>query len=111
MKLEAKDISYRYGAGGKLIINRVSLTVEPGARVGIMAPSGFGKTTLCKILAGYEKPEAGQVLLDGVPMEHYRGYCPVQMVWQHPELSVNPRRKLKTVLAEGDWTGAARFRI
>ena len=33
-----------------------------------------------------------------------RGYCPVQMVWQHPELSVNPKRRLSTVLEEGDWT-------
>lgn len=104
MKLEARDISFRYLDGGRQVLNRVSLTVEEGERIGLMAPSGFGKTTLCKILSGYEQADSGQVLLDGKPLEEYTGYCPVQMVWQHPEQSVNPRRRLKTVLFEGDWT-------
>lgn len=104
MKLEARDISFRYLDGGRQVLNRVSLTVEEGERIGLMAPSGFGKTTLCKILSGYEQADSGQVLLDGKPLEEYTGYCPVQMVWQHPEQSVNPRRRLKNVLFEGDWT-------
>ena len=79
-----------------------------------MAPSGFGKTTLLKILAGYERPESGEVFLDGRPLSEFGGYMPVQMIWQHPELSVNPRRRLRTVLDEGDWPedgGAMRERI
>lgn len=103
MKLEAKDISFRYAEGERQILNHVNLTVESGERVGLMAPSGFGKTTLLKILAGYEKPEAGGVFLDGKALSEFRGYMPVQMIWQHPELSVNPRRRLKTVLDEGDF--------
>ena len=103
MRLEARDISFRYGEGERQVLAHVDLTVESGERVGIMAPSGFGKTTLLKILAGYERPESGEVLLDGVPLEQFRGYAPVQMIWQHPELSVDPARRLKTVLAEGDW--------
>lgn len=108
MRLEARDLSFRYTDGGRQILNHVNLTVESGERVGVMAPSGFGKTTLLKILAGYVKADSGQVLLDGMPIETFRGYMPVQMVWQHPELSVNPRRKLRTVLEEGDWPGEAR---
>lgn len=103
MRLEAKDISFRYTDGGKQVLNHVNLVAEDKERVGIMAPSGFGKTTLLKILSGYERPESGQVLLDGKPPSEFKGYLPVQMIWQHPELSVNPRRRLKTVLAEGDW--------
>lgn len=103
MRLEAKDISFRYTDGGKQVLNHVNLVAEYKERVGIMAPSGFGKTTLLKILSGYERPESGQVLLDGKPLSEFKGYLPVQMIWQHPELSVNPRRRLKTVLAEGDW--------
>lgn len=102
MILEAKNISFRYDNGNRQILNQVSLSVGSGERVGLSAPSGFGKTTFCKILAGYERPDAGEVLLDGRPLESYGPYCPVQMVWQHPELSVNPRRRMKTVLAEGD---------
>ena len=103
MRLEAKNISFRYTEGGKQVLNHVNLVAEDKERVGIMAPSGFGKTTLLKILSVYEKPESGQVLLNGKSIADFKGFLPVQMIWQHPELSVNPRRKLKTVLAEGDW--------
>ena len=101
MKLEAKDISFRYDTGSRQILNRVSISVESGERVGIAAPSGFGKTTFCKILAGYEKPDSGKVLLDGTELGKLRGRLPVQMIWQHPEQSVNPRWKMAHVLKEG----------
>ena len=102
MKLKAKDISFRYDTGSRQILNRVSLEIGSGERVGITAPSGFGKTTFCKILSGYEKPDSGQVMLDGKPLEEYKRRLPVQMIWQHPELSVNPRLKMREVLREGD---------
>lgn len=60
-----------------------------------------GKTTLCRLLAGYERPDKGRVLLDGRPVETYKGRLPVQMIWQHPEQSVNPRWRMKHVLKEG----------
>ncbi len=104
MKLEASGISFRYQKGNREILNNVSLEIDSKERVGLIAPSGFGKTTFCKILAGYQRPDQGSVFLDGRPLETFQGYCPVQMVWQHPELSVNPKRRLSTVLEEGDWT-------
>ena len=85
----------------KQIYQNFHLTLHSGERLGIMAPSGFGKTTLCKVLAGYIKPLSGQVLLDQKPLESYTGYCPVQMIWQHPDLAVNPRFRIKDILAEG----------
>lgn len=102
MLLEAKNISFRYGKDTKQILNNFSLSVESHERVGIIAPSGFGKTTFCKILAGYESPDAGEIMLDGKPLASYGRYCPVQMIWQHPEQVVNPRLHLRNVLAEGD---------
>lgn len=102
MKLEAENISFQYDNGNRKILNNVSLCVNENERVGITAPSGFGKTTFCKILSGYESPDRGRVLLDGKPLREYKGYCPVQMVWQHPELSVNPRLKMREVIREGD---------
>ena len=78
MRLEARDISFKYGKGTRQILDHVNLTVEPGESVGIMAPSGYGKTTLCKILAGYERPDSGEVLVDGMPVLELRGYCPVR---------------------------------
>lgn len=102
MKLEGRNLSFQYDNGNRRILNNVSLLLESGERLGMAAPSGFGKTTFCKILSGYERPDRGQVLLDGRPLSAYKGYCPVQMVWQHPELSVNPKKRMKEVLKEGD---------
>lgn len=102
MILEAKNLSFRYGKDTRQIFENFSLSVESHERVGIIAPSGFGKTTFCKILAGYEKPDAGEVLLDGRPLSSYGAYCPVQMIWQHPEQVVNPRLHMRAVLEEGD---------
>ena len=99
MQLEANNISFRYGHG-PWILKEVSLWVEEGERVGLVAPSGYGKSTLAKILAGYEKPTAGEVLLEGRPLSR-KGYCPVQLVYQHPEKAVNPRWKMKDILLEG----------
>ena len=101
MRLEAKDLSFRYHKGNRQILNHVSVSLDSSDRLGLAAPSGFGKTTFCKILAGYEQPDEGQDLLDGKPLSEYKGYCPVQLIWQHPQEAVNPRRKMKTVLEEG----------
>ena len=68
MKLEAREVSFRYGSGGRRVLDRVSLTVESKEHIGLIAPSGFGKTTLLKLLAGYERPDSGEVLLDGRPL-------------------------------------------
>ena len=101
MILEAKNLSFRYEESGRKILDQFSLQVDSSERVGILAPSGFGKTTLCKILAGYEEPETGTVLMDGKSLYSYKGYCPVQMIWQHPEQALNPRWRMRQVLSEG----------
>lgn len=100
MKLEVRDVSFSYD-NQKNVLEHVNMTVESHERVGILAPSGIGKTTLCKIMAGYLKPDGGEVLIDGELLPK-KGYCPIQMIWQHPEKAVNPRLKLKDILADGD---------
>ena len=77
MLLEAKNISFRYGKDTRQILEDFSLSVESHERVGIIAPSGFGKTTFCKILAGYEKPDAGEILLDGKPLVNDGWFTPM----------------------------------
>ena len=101
MTLEAKNLTFRYPRqrGGAAVEN-VSLTLRSGERLGLSAPSGRGKTTLCRLLAGWEEPQQGRVLLDGVPVTQYQGFCPVQLLWQHPEEAVDPLLKLKTTLYE-----------
>ena len=100
MILEAQNLTFRYPRRETApVLEGVSLTLRPGERLGLSAPSGRGKTTLCKLLAGWEEPEDGQVLLDGAPLPR-RGFCPVQLLWQHPEEAVDPLLKLRATLYE-----------
>ena len=96
--LIAQDVSFSYPAGPK-VLHQVSLEVAPGERVALRAPSGFGKTTLCQIMAGYVQPSQGQVLVDGERLPR-RGVCPVQMIWQHPERVLDPRMRMGRALAQ-----------
>ncbi|MBR6801969.1 MAG: ATP-binding cassette domain-containing protein [Eubacteriaceae bacterium] len=99
MQLKAENISFRYTDDGPFVLKDITLEVNSGERVGIVAPSGYGKSTLAKILSGYRLPEEGKVLLDGKPLP-MTGYCPVQMVYQHPEQAVNPRHRMDKILNE-----------
>lgn len=100
MILKAENLTFRYPRRGAApVLDRVSLTLRSGERVGLSAPSGRGKTTLCKLLAGWEEPDSGQVLLDGAPLPR-RGFCPVQLLWQHPEEAVDPLLPLGRTLYE-----------
>lgn len=97
--LEARNISFGYPGAAKPLYENFSLAVDPGERVAFSAPSGFGKTTLCRVLAGYERPWEGEVLVDGSPLPK-RGACPVQMILQHPETAVDPRMRMAATLEE-----------
>lgn len=105
MSLEGRNLTFGYRKKGR-VLDQISLTLEPGERLGLAGPSGRGKTTLCKLLAGYERPGGGEVLLDGRPLDAYRGLCPVQMIWQHPETAVDPLLKLKDSVSEAGPVGA-----
>ena len=99
--LEVQDITFSYQKNGYQILEHVNLSVGPEERFGILAPSGYGKTTLLKIISGYISPDAGRILVDGEPLPQ-KGYCPVQMIFQHPEQAVNSRLRMREVLKEGD---------
>ncbi len=63
-RIEIEDVSHHYGRGtGGL--DRVSLTVEPGERVGLVGRSGAGKSTLVKLLLRFYDTESGRILIDG----------------------------------------------
>ena len=99
MALEAKAVSFRYGRSQPWVLENVSLRLKPGERMALFAPSGRGKTTLARLLAGYLTPTAGEILLDGAPLPK-TGVCPVQLICQHPEQAINPRWRLARVLEE-----------
>ena len=101
MSLVAQNITYAYRGARPVLLNQ-DLEVSPGERVAISAPSGAGKTTLCRVLSGYLTPQAGEVFVDGVPLARPRPGTPlpVQLIWQHPEQAFDPRARMGTSLSE-----------
>jgi ATP-binding cassette subfamily B protein RaxB len=67
-QIELRNLSFRYAAGEPLVLDGVSLSVEPGEYVAITGPSGGGKTTLLKLMLGLLEPAMGEVLVDGLPL-------------------------------------------
>ncbi|MEI8162542.1 MAG: energy-dependent translational throttle protein EttA [Betaproteobacteria bacterium] len=59
--VEFHDVSK--GFGDRLLIDKLSFTVPPGAIVGIIGPNGAGKSTLFKMLTGQDKPDSGEVVV------------------------------------------------
>ena len=97
--LEASDLAYRYGKHHPWLFKDITMQILPGEIVGMSGPSGRGKSTMAKVLAGYFVPEQGIMAVDGQPLLT-SGHCPVQLLFQHPELAVNPRWKVGKILCE-----------
>lgn len=99
MALEGKNLYFRYDRKKPWILEDVSIKIEKGQSLAVSAPSGFGKTTLALLLTGYLEPVKGEILLDGRPLPR-KGFCPVQLIYQHPEKAINPRWRLRRILEE-----------
>ena len=68
----ARDIQRHHG--GQVVLGGVSVSITPGSRLGIVGPNGIGKSTLLRILAGLEEPDAGRV--ERSPLTTTVGFLP-----------------------------------
>ncbi|MDQ0774392.1 ATP-binding cassette subfamily C protein [Streptomyces aurantiacus] len=66
-RIDVRGVRYAYDRGGE-VLRGVDLTVRPGERLAVVGPSGAGKTTLSRLLAGIDVPGAGSVTVGGVPV-------------------------------------------
>ncbi|MFB6773969.1 ABC transporter ATP-binding protein [Streptomyces sp. NPDC056337] len=66
-RIDVRGARYAYERGGE-VLRGVDLTVRPGERLAVVGPSGAGKTTLSRLLAGVDAPTAGSVTVGGVPV-------------------------------------------
>ncbi|GAA4074915.1 ABC transporter ATP-binding protein [Streptomyces shaanxiensis] len=66
-RIDVTGVRYAYDRGGE-VLGGVDLTVRPGERLAVVGPSGAGKTTLSRLLAGVDAPSAGSVTVGGVPV-------------------------------------------
>ena len=109
MRLELLHIKKSFtgpGSTGKQVLKDIRLTVSSGDCIGITGPSGTGKTTLGLILTGLLRPDRGQVRVNHSDFWSASGKerramgSRLQMVFQHPESSFDPRWTMQQSLAE-----------
>ncbi|WP_159941601.1 MULTISPECIES: ABC transporter ATP-binding protein [unclassified Nocardiopsis] len=66
-RIEVRGARYAY-TDGEEVLRGIDLTLRPGERLAVVGPSGAGKTTLGRLLAGVDVPRSGSVLVGGVPV-------------------------------------------
>ncbi len=107
--LQLSAVAVEYGRRGQRVraVDGVDLTVARGEIVGLVGESGCGKSTLARAAVGLEPLAAGTVTFEGRDVsrlgrgrrpDHLRG---LQMVFQDPYESLNPRRKVGDLISEG----------
>jgi peptide/nickel transport system ATP-binding protein len=115
--LELHDVEVTYERRGRdpvRAVAGVSLAVEPGRIVGLVGESGCGKSTLARAVTGLVPTSAGRVVFEGhvlTPLTRRarpRELVRLQMVFQNPYASLNPRRRIGTQLAEAVAASGAR---
>ncbi|MBR2690907.1 MAG: dipeptide ABC transporter ATP-binding protein [Aquamicrobium sp.] len=112
--VEGKDIKRDYHVGGGMFrpartvhaVKGVSFSVEKGKTLAIVGESGCGKSTLARIITLIDAPSAGELLIDGKKVDIARDGLSkemrrkVQIVFQNPYGSLNPRQKIGDILGE-----------
>jgi len=83
-------------------LSGVSLELNRGATVALIGKSGAGKSTLARCIAGFETPDAGEMLLDGFPLRNLKRQMrwQVQMIFQDAAGSLNPRFTAERLITE-----------
>ena len=107
--LEAKHVTKRFPAsGGRVLVanNDVSLKFYKGETLGVVGESGCGKSTFMKFLVSLDTPSEGEILYRGKDITKLKGEelrqnrQNIQMVFQDPTSSFNPKMKIRDIVCE-----------
>jgi peptide/nickel transport system ATP-binding protein len=97
-ELTFEEVTVRYGR--LTAVDRVTLCVPAGRVVGLVGESGSGKSTLARAAVGLVTPAGGRILLDGEPIRARGRHRPLQMVFQDPYSSLDPRMTIGETVTE-----------
>lgn len=98
MSLKVKNLGFYYEKE-KWIFKDVNFELSQGEILGIFGYSGCGKTSLSKVLSDFQSPICGEILIDG--KTHKKNtFREVQLIYQHPEKTMNPLWRMKDILEE-----------
>jgi ABC-type glutathione transport system ATPase component len=106
--VEARGLTKEYpcDGGATRVVDDVSFTILPGETLGLVGESGSGKSTVARMLLRLVEPTAGEVLVEGQPLppaasNEMRGLRRrMQIVFQDPYAALNPRMRVRNILAE-----------
>lgn len=114
--LDVKEASREYESAGSgffkrdkgvvSAVDRVSITVKKGETYGLVGESGCGKSTMGRLIAGFERPSGGAIELDGRDLATLKGrdavtiHRDVQMMFQDSYAAMDPRMRIDQILAE-----------
>ncbi|MEU8245541.1 ABC transporter ATP-binding protein [Nonomuraea sp. NPDC048916] len=108
MTLDIRDLVVEHRSPGRPVVRAVagaSLTVSPGEVVGLVGESGCGKSTLARAVCGLNPVTEGSIAFEGRPVSplglRRRRETGIQMVFQDPYASLNPRRRVGDQIADG----------
>jgi len=105
MPIRIDNVSFRYPGQEDWCLKDVSLELSAGKTVGLLGTSGSGKSTCAKLASGLARPLKGSVTFRGEPFAELprrdKNRTKVQMIFQHAEVSFNPRLSLASSMAEG----------
>jgi ATP-binding cassette, subfamily C, bacterial len=112
--IRIQDVTFAYG--DHMVLDDVSLDVPAGSFTAVVGPSGAGKTTLADLIVGLQRPQAGVVLIDGVPLDeldlvgwrHMIGYVPQEMLLFHDSIVRNVTLGAEGVSEDEVWDALAK---
>lgn len=71
LSIEFRNVWFRYSENGDYILKDFNLDICPGEKLALVGANGAGKTTIVKILCGFYRPERGEILIGGIPLDSF----------------------------------------